>query len=83
MRAFLILSAVTCLLCVGVITTLSAAPDLEPTRVAVQGDTIFFIVNNTEVGRFDKNGLHVVGDIEYTGTMTDTPMAKGDGHDDE
>lgn len=30
------------------------------------------MIEGKEVGRFDKDGLHVVGNVEYTGTLTDT-----------
>ena len=58
--------------------------------VDTQNNIIHIMIDGHEVGRFDKNGLHVVGDIEYTGSTTDTtavwlsetPVVKGKGHDE-
>ena len=34
--------------------------------------TVTIVIEDREVARFDKNGLHVVGDIDYTGSISDT-----------
>lgn len=49
----------------------------DSTRLAV--DTargiISIIIEGKEVGRFDKNGLHLLSDLTYGGTITDTGSA--------
>lgn len=55
--------------------------------VDTEKNIIRIMIEGKEVGRFDKSGFHVVGDIEFTGSMTDTtasswladevPLAKG------
>ncbi len=40
-----------------------------------ENNIIRIMIEGKEVGRFDKNGLHVVGDVNYTGTITDIGVA--------
>lgn len=40
--------------------------------VDTEHNIIRIMIEGKEVGRFDKDGLHVVGNVEYTGTLTDT-----------
>lgn len=55
--------------------------------VDTEQNIVRIMIEGREVGQFYKGGLRVVGDIEYTGSMTDTtaswlpetPPAKGDG----
>jgi hypothetical protein len=55
--------------------------DATPTRIVIdpRSNTIRFIISGKEVGLFDKSGLHVDGDVTYTGVITDTGTANGDG----
>jgi len=57
----------------------NAPPELNSTggehaRLVVDDATgsVTIIIEGREVGRFDKDGLHVVGDIDYTGSISDT-----------
>ncbi|SFU39268.1 hypothetical protein [Nitrosospira multiformis] len=43
--------------------------------VDTEKNIIRIMIEGKEVGRFDKNGLHVVGDIDYTGSLSDTSPA--------
>jgi hypothetical protein len=45
----------------------------QATRVETDKKTgaIRFIVNGKEVARIDATGLHVTGDVDYTGALTD------------
>ena len=52
----------------------TASPAKQPaTRIETDQKTgvIRFIVNGKEVARIDANGLHVRGNVDYTGTLTD------------
>jgi len=41
--------------------------------VDTENNIIRIMIEGKEVGRFDKSGLHVVGNVDYTGSLTDTP----------
>lgn len=45
-------------------------------RVEIQTDqvkgVVRIVIDGKAVGRFDKNGLHVNGDLGYAGVLTDT-----------
>lgn len=54
-----------------------AASETDTVILADHG-VIRFLIEGKEVGRFDKDGLHVVGNVDYTGTLTDTGLARPD-----
>jgi len=58
-----------------------AQKDATATRIVIdpKSNTIRFMISGKEVGLFDKTGLHVNGDVTYSGMMIDTGTAKGDG----
>lgn len=47
---------------------------LEPTRIVVDQDkkSFIFLIDNQPVALLDKEGLHVVGGINYGDSLTDT-----------
>lgn len=47
----------------------SPAIDLVPGK---DGGSIRFVINGNPVGWLDAGGLHVIGDIEYGASLTDT-----------
>lgn len=51
----------------------AAETDGARTRLAVdeEKNIVHVIVEGREVGRFDKDGLHVEGDITYSGSISD------------
>ncbi len=40
--------------------------------VDTEKNIIRIMIEGKEVGRFDKDGLHVVGNVDYTGVISDT-----------
>lgn len=40
--------------------------------VDTEKNIIRIMIEGKEVGRFDKDGLHVVGNVDYTGSLSDT-----------
>jgi len=40
--------------------------------VDTQAHTVRIVIEGKEVGRFDASGLHVIGNIDYSGFSTDT-----------
>lgn len=82
-------TALALALAIGVLLGLTGAQVLpiaqakDPeTIIKTEGGVIVFLVEGHEKARIDATGLHVNGDLEYTGALTDTvyyilPEGKG------
>jgi hypothetical protein len=68
---------------VAAILTAVTARAAKPAATQVIADDeagiVLVMVQGTEVARFDARGLHVAGDLSYSGQITDTGTQQG-GH---
>jgi len=57
----------------------------ESAQLAVdtEHNIVRIIIEGKEGGRFDKDGLHITGDIDYTGSITDMGAMPAGGADAE
>lgn len=49
------------------------------TEIITRDDAIVFMVGGQEQGRIDATGLHINGDIAYSGAVTDTVTYRANG----
>lgn len=57
------------------ITPGQAAPPDKAALISTEGGIIRFLIGGEEKARIDGAGLHVRGDLNYTGVTTDTGLA--------
>ncbi|WP_026381960.1 hypothetical protein [Afifella pfennigii] len=78
----MIVSFITGILTAGSISSLAATgrsgkpEELPAIRVAEDGRTMAIVIQGREVMRVDADGVHVTGDLTYSGSLTDVG-AKG------
>jgi len=65
--------------------SLALAEKPETARVMIVPDqkegAVRFVIDGQEQARIDATGLHVVGDINYGGALTDTGRPQAEGQD--
>lgn len=57
------------------ITPGQAAPQNKVALISTEGGIIRFLIGGEEKARIDGAGLHVRGDLNYAGVITDTGLA--------
>lgn len=79
MKYAALLVVLICVLAFGMLIGLASAQILpvataatSPTEIITRDGVIVFLVNGQEQARINSAGLHVNGDIGYSGSLTDT-----------